>query len=335
MKTALLFGLLDIRVVETPYPKIKPNSVIIKVDACGICPTDIRKYHTIYGGKMDLPTNLGHEFVGTVVEVGSDVKNIEIGSKIVGDGYVGYADYALVDFDLKPPIHIPDPLIVPSDLSDNVATFVEPLSCCYHGVFDRLALQKDQTVLIIGGGTMGQLLLIVAKSAGAKVILSEPYSARRDMAISLGADLVIDPQEENISKAVIGFTENRFVDAVILTIGNPSSVQDCVDVVKPCGKVLLFGRFPPGAKFEIDGEKVYKNEISIMGSYWIGGSLACSNVTAYQKALALLKEQVTKVEKLISEVYPLSKIHQAFTAASSMDTFKVIVVPDIDHEEST
>lgn len=328
MKAALLFGLQDLRLVDAPIPKVGPKSVLIRVDACGICPTDIRKYHTIYSGKLNLPENLGHEFVGTVIEVGEEIKNISQGTRIVGDGFAGYAEFALLDLSIEPPLHIPDPLVIPQDVCDNAATFIEPLACCLHATIDRANLSEGQTVLIVGGGTMGQLLTITAKNIGAKVILSEPYQLRREMALSLGAERVIDPQKDDLVKSVLALNDGKPVDVTILTIGNPKSVQECIDIVKPCGRVVLFGRFPHGAKIEIDSHRIYRDEIQVLGSYWVGGANSCANMNHYRKAMDLLIEGFAPVEKLVSGVFPLSKIHQAFNAAASMDTFKIIVIPD-------
>lgn len=327
MKAAFLFGLQDIRYVEVPRPSAGSDEILIRVDACGICPTDIRKYHTIYSGNLSLPENLGHEYVGTVVEIGDNVKNIDVGVRIVGDGFGGYAEYALLDLTLQPPLHIPKPLLIPQDVSSHAATFVEPLACCLHAILDQVILAKDQTVLIVGGGTMGQLMVMLAKHIGAKVILSEPYSARRDKAISLGADATIDPQEEKLAVAVKSLNNGEPVDSTILTIGNPKSVQDCIDTVKPCGKVVLFGRFPHGAKIEIDSQRIYRDEVQLLGSYWVGGDMPKGNIAYFWKALELIKSSEILVEKLISGVFPLHQIHKAFEAASSMDTYKIIVEP--------
>jgi len=327
MKAALLHGLQDVRLVDIPIPKVYPHNVLVRVHACAICPTDLRKFNTIYSGKLKLPENLGHEFVGTVVEIGSDVQNFELGMRVMGDGFEGYAEYALLDLDLKPPVHVPQPVTIPESVSDAAATFAEPLGCCVHAVMDQAELQAGQTVLIIGGGTMGQLLLMVAKSAGGRVLLSEPYADRRAMALSLGADAVIDPQAEDLPQAVCRLNDGELVDVTILTIGNPASVQDAMETVRPCGRVILFGRFPHGVKIEVDPILVYRHEIRLLGSYWVGGASTCANVSVFRHALELIETGRVAVEQLISDTYPLSQIHEAFAAAARMDTYKIIVTP--------
>ena len=333
MKAALLYGLQDLRLVDVPIPALTPKSVLIKVDACGICPSDIRKFHTIYSGQLKLPENMGHEYVGTVVAIGNEVDKFEIGMRIAGDGSGGYSEYALIDLSLDPSIHDPMPLIISETISDNVATFIEPLACCIHAVKDRAKVSSDQTILIVGGGTMGQLNLIAAKSVGARVIMSEPYAPIREMALALGADIVIDPQETKLSELIRNINKNKLVDAAILAIGNPSSVKEVIESVRPCGKVVLFGRFPPGATIEIDPYYLYRTEIELTGSYWIGGDPQYTHLERYGDALAIIENHTMMIEKLVSRTYKLSQIYKAFADAMSMETFKVILLPNDDSDE--
>ena len=328
MKAALLFGIQDLRVVDVPIPTVRPNTVLVKVHACGLCPTDLRKYHTLYGGTLKLPTNLGHEYVGTAVEVGPSVENIEVGMRVMGDGFGGFAEYALLDLDLEPPVHVPQPVIIPESVSDNAATFVEPLGACIHAIKDQANLKKNQTVLIIGAGTMGQLLLMVAKEIGCRVLVSEPYAKRRQTALSFGADAVIDPQTESLIEAIRHFNEEKLVDTTILTIGNPESVQAALETVRPCGTLILFGRFPYGAKIAIDPSSLYRDEVRLVGSYWVGASSTCANVSVFRHALSLIETDRVPVEKLVSATYPLSQIHEAFAETTRMDTFKIVITLD-------
>ena len=332
MKSALLFGLQDLRLVDTPIPKADPKGVVVRVDACGICPSDIRKYHTIYSGAMTLPANLGHEFVGTVVDIGDEVNTLQLEQRIVGVGYVGYAQYASMPLEFNPPLHTPQPLVFSNRVSDAAATFVEPLACCIHAVDDQAALASGQSVLIVGGGTMGQLMLMVAKDRGLRTLVAEPYAHRRSKAEELGVDAVFDPGDD-LSAAVREANAGERVDAAILTIGNPDSVQDCVMSVVACGRVVLFGRFPDKATIRVDPSRLYRDEVHILGSNWIGGTPTRAHPDAYRKAVDLIESERAPVDALVSGVYPLSRIHEAFAAASSMETFKIILTPHEAGEE--
>ena len=96
MKEALMYGIGDLRVVESPIPEFKDDEMLVKVHACGICPTDIRKYRVGNHGVAKLPMNLGHEWAGDVVQVGSRVKQFKPGMRVASNGYAGYAEYAVV-----------------------------------------------------------------------------------------------------------------------------------------------------------------------------------------------------------------------------------------------
>ncbi len=102
MKAALLYGVRDLRVEDIPRPKPGPQEVLVRVNACGVCPTDIRKFLTLDGGALILPANVGHEFVGTVAEVGPGVRGFEHGMRIMGDGFGAYAEYAIVSLGSTP-----------------------------------------------------------------------------------------------------------------------------------------------------------------------------------------------------------------------------------------
>jgi L-iditol 2-dehydrogenase len=251
MRAALLYGIHDLRVVNTPEPVVGAGEVLLRVHACGVCPTDLRKFHTGDDGKLTLPMNLGHEYVGTVVEIGANVQNFKAGMRVMGDGYGGYGEYALLDLKLEASAHVPVPLAVPVSVSDAAATFIEPLADCIHAIKDQATVQKGQTILIIGGGTMGQLLLMVAKEAGGRTFLSELDAGRRNMALSLGADKVIDPQVENVAETIRQLNSNQLADATILTIGVPALVQSALETVRPHGRLVLFGGFPRPARIEI------------------------------------------------------------------------------------
>lgn len=326
MKAALLYGVRDLRVVDIPNPRAGPRNVLIQVHACGVCATDLRKFHTLDGGRLKLPMNLGHEFVGTVVEIGSDVQNFELGMRVMGDGFAGYAEYALLDLDSLPSPHVPMPITIPSNVSNAAATFAEPLAACIHAVMNQAALKPGQTVLITGGGKMGQLLLMVAKEMGAQTLLSEPEGLRRTMALSLGADAVIDPQTENVRERVLSLNGKRLADAAILTVGVPALVQPALETVRPGGCLVLFAAFPHSTIVEIDPNLIHYREVALVGSDWVGVP-PNSNIDHFRRSLELIETGRIPVERLITGSYPLSQIDQAFAAAARIDMLKIIVVP--------
>ena len=324
MKAALLYGIRDLRLVELPRPEVGPHDVLLRVRACGVCPTDLRKFNTIDGGRLQLPMNLGHEFVGTVVEAGAAVEPVVPGTRLMGLGYAGYAEYALLRMDEWPGAGRPQPVPIPAGVSDVAATFAEPLADCVHAVVEQAALQPGQTIAIIGGGTMGQLLQMTAKAAGGRTIVSEPDPGRREMALALGADAVVDPVAEKLPEAIRRFTGGELAHATILTIGVPELVQAALETVRTRGRVVLFGGFPRPTKVEVDPNLIHYEEIMLLGTEWVGAG-PYWDVSLFHQALERIANGAVPVERLISASYPLARIQEAFAAAARMDTYKVIV----------
>ena len=207
MKAAVYHGSGDLRVEEVPVRKLKDNEVKIQVKYCGICGTDIHIFHGD-GGCCDVTPPLvpGHEFSGVVAEVGAGVKTVKVGDRVTGDpndmcgecyfckngmqhfcknnigiGTTvdgGFAEYVIMRE--KQVYKVSD------ELSFIEAAMAEPISCCLHGI-DLCNIKAGDTVLVIGGGPIGMIMMQLAKNAGAsKVIMSEPVEEKREQALKLG-----------------------------------------------------------------------------------------------------------------------------------------------------
>ena len=169
MKAALLYGIGDLRLVDIPTPEYGPDEVLTKVTVCAVCPTDIRKYRVGNGGVLQFPFNMGHEWVGEVVEVGKDVEDVKVGDRVLGGGYAGYAEYAPLG---RRRCCVPlaaSRSIIPEGVSDEEATFVEPLADAIHSIVDQGKVKIGDTVLILGAGQLALQHLMVAKAVGATV----------------------------------------------------------------------------------------------------------------------------------------------------------------------
>ena len=180
MKAALLYGFGDLRLVDIPKPEYAPDEVLTKVTVCAVCPTDIRKYRVGNGGVLQFTFNMGHEWVGEVVEVGADVADVTVGDRVLGGGYAGYAEYAPLGGVALRPVG-GKPLIVPEGVSDEEATFVEPLADAIHSIVNQGKVTIGGTVLIVGGGQLALQHVMVAKAVGATVIVSEQIAERREL----------------------------------------------------------------------------------------------------------------------------------------------------------
>ncbi len=324
MKAALLYKVGDLRVVEIEKPKVGPDDVLVKIKACGVCPTDIRKYKTGNHGVPKLPMNLGHEWTGDVVEIGENVEGFRLGMRVVGGGYVGYAEYANIDewamkYKVAPEI--------PPGVSYEEATFAEPLADCIHAVVEQGKAEKGKTVVIIGAGHMGIMQSKVAKNVGATVIVSGHHEARLRYAERFGADHLINSSQEDPVERVKELTDGEGADAVIVSIGNALATTQGLEMAGKFGRVVLFGGAPHGTTVTFDPNIIHYGEIALVGSSWIGLPPR-QNVKLYNEALDLMASKQVPVGELITHRFPLDKILEAFEATKDRTSYlKAMIIP--------
>ncbi len=214
MRAARLHGARDLRVEELPDPAPAPGELLVRIDACGVCPTDVRKY--LLGTTDGYPLNPGHEWVGHVEALGGGVEGWEIGQRLYGDTYAGYAELAALPVEPGPWSH--GPLLLPEDLPLERAIFVEPFADCLHAVVDQARIEPGQRLVVVGGGQMGLQLVLAGALERAEVVLVEPHDERRGLGLELGAGEAVSEVSDVWGKA----------DAVILSIGDGALVDRCV-----------------------------------------------------------------------------------------------------------
>ena len=249
MKSAVFYGKHDLRVEEHPMPEVGPHDVLIQVEACGVCGTDVHIYEGDKGAaEVTPPTILGHEFSGVIREVGSEVKKYKAGDRVCIDpncycgacdpcrngvahfcenmmGYGttvngGFAEYCAVD---ERQVYL-----LGENTTFEQGAMAEPVACCLQGI-DITNIVEGQQVVIIGGGMIGLLMLQLAKLAGAaKVALLEPVENKREVGRKLGADVCIDPVKEDVKERL---AENGmdWVNVVIECVGRPSTIEQAIE----------------------------------------------------------------------------------------------------------
>ncbi|HOJ92367.1 MAG TPA: zinc-dependent alcohol dehydrogenase family protein [Dictyoglomaceae bacterium] len=320
---------------DCAIPKIKSDEVLVKVLASGICGTDL---HLIAGKTLAKEGVIrGHEFAGEVVEVGEKVDGLKIGDLVAIDpnivcGYCyfcrrgeinlcenrtalgvdlngGFADYCAVPFKQA--------YKLPQDLTPIEGAMMEPVACALHGI-ERIGMKIGDSVLIVGGGALGLILLQLSLIYGAeKVIVVEPYEEKRRLALELGAFCVIDPINEDVFKVVKDITDNRGVDVSIEAVGRVETVKTAMDCARRGGKILIFGVSPFNGFLEISPFDIYERELSIMGSF--------VNPLTNSRALSLIKEKRINVEKIVSHKFPLDAIDKAIEIGLSGKGLRIII----------
>jgi L-iditol 2-dehydrogenase len=334
-------------VVETvPIPQVGEGEVLFRVAACGICGTDIKK---IQHGFVNPPQIFGHELAGTIVEVGSSVRKFKTGDRVVsfhhipcGDcffcekklfsqcpGYKkvgltagfdpnggGFAQYVrampwIVEFGM---------LALPAEVSFEEATFVEPVNTCLKAV-RKARVAAGETILVIGQGPIGLLLMLLAKLEGAQVYTSDPMPGRRAASLRFGAAESFDPGSVNLCDELRHLTDGRGADAVILAVPNASLVGEALALARPGGRVLLFAHNDPVMKIGFPAAAVGVEEKEILGSY-------SASVGDQAESARLVFERHLPVKDLISHRFSLEEIADALDLAArpADDTLKVVIV---------
>lgn len=336
MKAAVYHGPGDLRVEEVPVRKLKDNEVKIQVKYCGICGTDIHIFHGD-GGCCDVTPPLvpGHEFSGVVAEVGAGVKAVKVGDRVTGDpndmcgecyfckngmqhfcknnigiGTTvdgGFAEYVIMRE--KQAYKVSD------ELSFIEAAMAEPISCCLHGI-DLCNIKAGDTVLVMGGGPIGMIMMQLAKNAGAsKVIMSEPVEEKREQALKLGATKTIDPLHEDVEDVLAEYCEN--VNVVIECVGNVHTQADAVRFAGRGATIMYFGLAAPEESFPIRPDDIFKKELHITSSY--------INPYSFERAIQILESGTVELESLITNVVPLDDIADVFTKPEYRRTGKVMI----------
>lgn len=284
MKAVLVREPFKVEITEVPTPKVQnPNEVLIKVFCGGICGSDIG----IYNGTNSLatyPRIIGHEFGGEVVEIGSGVTKIKVGDKVSVDPVVscgtcyactherhnvcntlevrgvhrdgGFSEYALVTDDVCYKIDS-------AKISDNILCTVEPFSIGVE-VNERGNVQKDDKVLVMGSGPIGVVIMQVAKSRGAEVIMTDLVDARLDRAKALGADVVVNVSKEDLTQKVMELTNGEGMPVVVDSVCSLDSPRQAMELACPAGRVVILGlKDAPSA---IPQVHITKKELDVVGS---------------------------------------------------------------------
>lgn len=334
MKASVFYGSGKFKTTILEEAIINHDEIKIRNLAIGICGTDISIFQGAKGSaEVNPPIILGHEFAGQVVAVGSSVENIKVGDKVAIDPniYCGHCHYCrmgikqhcenLLAIGVNLDGGFAEYSVIPARqafvLSENVdyevGALAEPLACCIHGI-DLAQIKSGSSVCIIGGGTIGQLMVQLARMAGAStVILSEPVEFRRQMALDNGADYAFDPFTHNLSD------KRSSMDIVIECVGHISAVQQAFDMAARGATIVLFGVPKVEDEFPLNLYEVFSKELKITGSF--------INPDTQQRAVNLINENRLNLSPLITHRYDLEKVPEAIAKQMENDSMKVVVNP--------
>jgi len=334
-----------VRVEEVPVPAVGDGEVLIKVSACGICGTDIKKIFQRY---VEPPQILGHELAGTVVAVGRGVTKFQPGDRVMSFHHIpcgkcfycenrlfsqckqykttgltggftpnggGFAQYVKA----MPWVAERGIVALPDDVTFEEATFIEPINTIVKAV-QKARVATGETVLIAGCGPIGLQFLMVAKLEGARIFTSDPMAVRRAKSLSLGAVESFDPTSGKLVEAVRGRTEGRGADAVLVAVAHPSVVVDALAAARPGGRVLLFAANDPVTRIEFPAAAVGIDEKEILGSY-------SAAVDIQDSAAELVLRKKLPVMQIVTHRFPLARIQEALELAAhpTEESLKILV----------
>jgi len=340
MKAAFAVGSNQVKIEDRPVPTAGPGDVVVKMRACGVCGTDIEKVR----GLHITPPMLGHEVVGEIVEVGKEVEHFQNGDRVFVHHHVPCyvchycrrGDYTMCESFVKTTIEpcgfaeyfkVPRTnvergaiLKLPSQLSYEVATLIEPTACCMRGL-SKARIRPGDDFMVIGCGPIGltHIRLLAIFGAG-RIFASDIVAFRREAGKKLGATAVFDPQTQEVVQLVRQHTDGRGADWAIVSVGTPQAILQGIDLVRKGGVVLLFGAPHKGAMVSYDVSKVFLNEIKIIPSY-------STTELETNAALELMASDRLDLSPLVTHKFSLEETGEAIQcAASAKDSLKVVVV---------
>lgn len=352
MKAIVYHGNRDLRIENIPEPYPNAEEVKLRIDYCGICATDVEEY--LYGPKFiahdvpnpitgkKLPIVTGHEMTGTVIERGSNINNVEVGSRVAVNTVLTCETcvacrtgnttlchkMAVAGFDLNGGLAEymlwkgSEVIKLPDEVSSEQAVFAEPASVAMRAV-RKSCVQDGQLLGILGCGTIGLLILQIAKSFGASVIALDKRPSSLKMAEILGADQVINISEKDYSEKISALTNGFGLDVIIDAAGGKQTPNVAIDLVKRGGKVILVAIYTHLS--EIDFNDLVATEKLLIGSL------------AYQRddledVLELIANNSVKTSQLISKKIGLDDvIDKGFSEMmkTDKDVFRIIVTPSL------
>ena len=334
MRAAMFQGNGVLEIVEIDTPKIKKSDdMILEVEVCSICGTDVHVMSVPPAYNMEPGHVLGHELVGKIIEIGDSVKNFKIGERVVvnPNDYCGSCKYCRMNYPNQCENIIPMGLggeggfaeyirvsekvafRIADDLPAEIAAFAEPLACAVNGI-NKIRANPGESVTVIGAGPIGLLFVQLMKASGAyPIIVSEPSALRRDFALKSGADFVLNPMETDLEAFVLEKT-GIGTDYAIDVVG--SQMMQAIKVIRKGGKVLLFGVNTKAQPAVVQSQVIFK-EASVLGT-WL------ANAT-FPRAVAILESGVLNLKELVTHTLSLEKLIEGIELLRKGEGIEIII----------
>ena len=348
MRAAVYTGASTISVDPVPVPRIGPGEILVRVEACGICHTDLKK---VEHNLLPPPRVFGHETAGVVAAVGDGVAKFQPGDRVIAFHHVpcrgcfycehklyaqcagykrvgitagfgepaggGFSEYVRVmDWIVRDGVEK-----IPAGVPFDRASFVEPINTCLKAVV-QVDPQPREVVAILGQGPIGLMFTMLVKRTGARMLATDTMPSRRRLSGRFGAESVYDPRDPAFEETVRKITEGRGADLVIVAASAPGIVHQAMRISRPGSRILLFAQTSHHERVEVSGADICVGERTLCGAY-------SASIDLQRQSADLVFGGELPVEDLISHRIPLEQIRSGIELALHPDeqSLKIVVQP--------
>ena len=340
MKTAFVKESSVISVDEVSSPVLEKGDILVQMQACGICGSDLEKVFGQYGQPS---MRLGHEPSGIILDVGSDVTEFKKGDRVFTHHHVPCYDCHFCKHGNETmckkyyetnlsPCGLSEQYVVPAwnvshggvlkisdSLSFEEAAMIEPLACCVRA-WKKYDYQEGDSVAIFGVGPTGMMHVMLSHAKKfSKIFCFDVNDFRLDFAKKFNISDSINSMDKNRKEKILTATDGRGVDVAIVATSSLKALEDAIDMVRKGGAVMMFGVPSKGASLNVDMSKIYSKEITLVTSY------AASDVDT-KEALELIESSQVDVKQLITHTYSITETQKAFDHARSGDNAMKIII---------
>jgi len=347
MKAAVYRGKSQVVVEEIERPEIGPGEILVRVESCGICHTDLKK---IEYDLLTPPRIYGHETAGVVAAIGEGVMKFAVGDRVVAFHHIpcgtcfycarrlyaqcpGYkrvgitAGFEAAGGGFAQYVRVMDWIVergvekIPDGVSFDAASFVEPVNTCVKGVA-LAAPRPDELAIVMGQGPIGLIFTMILKANGIRTLVTDMMPGRRAMGERFGAEKALDPRSDDVAAEAAARTEGRGADVVFVAVSAPGVVAEAVRATRPGAKIILFAQTSDKERIELSGKDICMGERVLLGSY-------SADVDLQRESADLVFSGAIPVEALVTHRIPLEEIMAGFDLAlhPTTESLKIVVRP--------
>lgn len=352
MRAAVYRGAGTVQVEDVPVPAIGPGELLVRVESCGICHTDLKK---VEYDLLPPPRIYGHETAGVVAAVGEGVTKFRVGDRVVAFHHIpcgecfyceralyaqcavykkvgitagfepaggGFAQYIrIMDWIVERGVEL-----IPDGVSFDTACFVEPVNTCVKGVW-LCDPQPGDLAVVMGQGPIGLIFTMLLRHKGIRTLATDTMAERRAASESFGAERCLDPRSADVAAECAARTDGRGADLVIVAASAPGIVEQAIRCTRPGAKILLFAQTSDKERIELSGKDICMGERIVFGSY-------SADVDLQKVSADLVFSGAIPVGELVSHRFSLDQISEGFDLAlhPTPESLKIVVRPQGQHQ---